>query len=80
MNVPNIFPRESIVRNEVINILNYHIVQSSQSKNYVNFVSTEKDRNLFSSKNGYRGNDNVHLNSYGLMRLAKHFKYYVHNK
>ena len=51
MNVLNILPRESIVRNEVINILNYHIVQSSQSKNYVNFVSTEKDRNLFSSKN-----------------------------
>ena len=88
VNVLNILPRESIARNEVINILNYHIVQSSQSKNYVNFVSTEKDRNLFSSQNGYRksdfysdrGTDNVHLNSYGLIRLAKHLKYYVHNK
>ena len=88
VNVLNILPRESIVRNEVINILNYHIVQSSQSKKYVNFVSTEKDRNLFSSQNGYRksdfysdwGTDNVHLNSYGLIRLAKHLKYYVHNK
>ena len=87
INVINILPRASFARNQVINILNHHYVQLSHSKNYVKFISTELDRNLFTFKNGfrksdffsYRGDDNVHLNDYGLIRLAKHLKYFAHN-
>ena len=87
INVLNIMPRASFSRNQVINSLNHHFIQLSHSKNFVKFVSTESDRNLFTFRNGFRksdffsnrGTDNVHFNSYGVVRLAKHLKYYVHN-
>ena len=87
INVVNLLPRASFTRNQVINLFNYHIVELSHSKNFVKFVSTELDRNLFTFRNGFRksdffsfrGDDNVHLNSSGLIRLAKHLKYFAHN-
>ena len=50
-------------------------------------ISTEANRNLFSSKNGHRksnyflnkGEDNVHFNKLGIVRIAKHLKYCAHN-
>ena len=50
-------------------------------------VSTELDRCLFSFKDGYRkanyfvnkGEDNVHLNGLGIVRLAKHLKFVAHH-
>ena len=54
---------------------------------YIDMISTEVDRYLFTDKYGYRkshkyfsrkGEDNVHLNFNGVTRLAKHLKYYAH--
>ena len=82
----NILPRESATRNYVINELNNHLKEQSMSKDYVKFVSTEFERNLFTFSDGHRknnlfhpwGSDNVHLNSIGIIKLAKHLKYYAH--
>ena len=53
---------------------------------YLDMASTELDRSLFSFRNGYRrvnyfhnGEDNVHLNNLGVIRLAKHLKYVAHH-
>ena len=87
INFINILPRESAVRNQIINSLNNYIKSLSNDIPFVKMVSTELNRNLFTLRNGYRknnyfsnhGEDNVHLNSYGITRLAKHLKYLVHN-
>ena len=50
VNILNVLPRASLVRNQVINILNGHIIQLSHSKNFVKFLATEIDRFLFSFK------------------------------
>ena len=50
-------------------------------------ISTEKHRNLFTFKNCFRkqvffadkGEDNVHLNNLGVVRLAKYLKYFAHH-
>ena len=88
VNFINILPRESCIRNTVINMLNCHIKHMENQKHFVRMVSTELNRNLFSFKNGYRksnyfsnnGHDNVHLNRSGVGRLARHLKYLAHNK
>ena len=82
----NVLPRQSTIRNIVINNINHHIKQLSIDKDYVEIVSTEKHRSLFSI-NGYRKNmyflnsstDNVHLNNTGLARLTKYLKYFIHH-
>ena len=87
INIVNILPRISFSRNIAINALNYYIKHLSIDIDYVSMISTESHRNLFSFGNGFRkdnffalsGNDNVHLNNSGLIRLAKYLKYYVHN-
>ena len=87
INVLNILPRVSFIRNSVINKLNYHILQLCNKYSYIKIVSTESHRSLFSFHNGLRkdnffmtkGGDNVHLNKIGLSRLAKYLKYYSHN-
>ena len=87
INIVNILPRLSLNRNIVINALNHHIKNLSMSNNHVTTISTELDRSLFSSKSEHRknqyftsnGTDNVHLNTMGLVRLARHLKYFVHN-
>ena len=51
-------------------------------------ISTEKHRDLFTFKNGIRkhyfflnkGEDNVHLNNLGIVRLAKYLKYFAHHR
>ena len=84
----NILPRESSARNQVINKLNEFIVGYVISKYvYTKQVSTEVDRYLFSDRNGFRknqyfstyGDDNVHLNKLGVVRLSKHLKYNAHH-
>ena len=86
INFINILPRVSSVRNQVINHLNNHIKHLSNICPYLSMVSTELDRNLFAFKSGFRkddffssnGLDNVHLNSQGIVRLARHLKYVAH--
>ena len=87
VNIVNILPRESISRNTVINDINLFISKLENSYSYVDMISTEMDRYLFTDKYGYRkshkyfsckGEDNVHLNYDGVTRLAKHLKYHAH--
>ncbi len=88
INVVNILPRESRVRNEVISNINQFLSKLHNKYSYVNMISTEKnpDRYLFSDRLGFRkslffsqkGEDNVHLNREGVIRLAKHLKYHAH--
>ena len=81
----NILPRVSAARNCVINRLNEFICTLCVNLG-LNFVSTEIDRYLFSTRQGYRrddlfnvvGSDNVHLNSSGIIKLGKHLKYLMH--
>ena len=82
----NILPRESAVRNLVINELNFYLKELCKSSNFLKFISTEVNRNLFTFNNGNRKNiffstwglDNVHLNEVNVIRLAKHIKYHAH--
>ena len=87
INFVNILPRESLVRNTVINSLNHHIKTLADHRPFLKMVSTELNRCLFSFKDGYRkfhyfvskGEDNVHINGLGIVRLAKHLKYEAHH-
>ena len=87
VNIVNILPRESFSRNTVINDINLFISKLDSKYSYIDMISTEVDRYLFTDKYGYRkshkyfsrkGEDNVHLNFEGVTRLAKHLKYYAH--
>ena len=87
VNLINILPRESWVRNRVINDLNDFLNTLSRKCPYINKIDTELKRSLFSTSNGYRksmyfnsnGEDNVHLNYLGIERLGKHLKFLLHN-
>ena len=87
INVVNILPRVSLVRNTVINNLNHHIMEMSNQRSYIKMVSTEHNRHLFSFRNGFRnnyyfsnkGDDNVHLNHQGIIRIARHLKHFSHH-
>ena len=86
INIINILHRERKFRNIVINELNGHISMLGKSKPHFEVLYTEKERCLFSFRNGHRkneyfntkGEDNVHLNHLGIVRLAKHLKYCAH--
>lgn len=86
INVINILPRVSASRNSVINQLNGYLQHLSDNLPYVYLVGTERHRSLFSYSNGERknqffsnqGEDNVHLNHAGVVRLAKYLKYFAH--
>ena len=83
----NILPRESLARNMVISDINRYISKLPDQHRFVKFISTAADRYLFSNREGYRkshyfsvnGDDNVHLNYQGVIRLARHIKYNAHN-
>lgn len=87
VNVLNILPRQSLIRNKVINILNYHINKLCESRSFVFLVATEIHRKLFSNIDGhrksnyfsYKGSDNIHLNHVGIVRLAKYMKFHAHH-
>ena len=87
LNFVNILPRVSSIRNHVINLLNEHINSMTASFPNLSMVSTELNRNLFVSIDGHRkdiyfsaiGEDNVHFNDDGNIRLARHLKYLPHN-
>ena len=87
INMLNILPRVSQIRNHVINELNGHISYLCQTYTNTRMIGTEYNRNLFSFTDGTRknfffsnrGSDNVHLNRIGILRIAKHLKYLAHN-
>ena len=54
INILNILPRASLARNNVINSLNHYIRQLSFKYPFIEMISTEKDRGLFTFDNGYR--------------------------
>ena len=74
------------MRNNIINIMNDFLFRISHQCKSFNYISTEFERKLF-SRGGYRkhelfssnGDDNVHLNSSGIVRLGKHLKYLAHS-
>ena len=87
VNIIGILPRVSRVRNEVINDLNCFLRELCRKCQHFNFISTELNRNLFCTNDGYRkaiyfnvnGADNIHLNPMGVTRLGKHLKFLAHN-
>ena len=82
-----VLPRESQVRNNVINKINCYTSGLVDKFERVKPCEIVKDRFLFANKYGYRksaffkndGDDNVHLNQYGTARLANHLKFTAHN-
>ena len=56
----NILPRESSIRNYVINSLNQHIKKLTCEKPFFEIVSTELHRNLFTLTDGFRKGDFFH--------------------
>ena len=87
INVINILPRFSKVRNIVINQLNEYLLELGEKNEFVNNIRFDLDRFLFSTKEGYRksehflpsGTDNVHLNDLGIVKLGAHLKFWAHN-
>ena len=88
ISIINILPRADSARNNVIYSMNITIMSICDSRDFLNFVSLETDRKLF-TKRGYRNDiyfmagshrypDNPHLNRVGIVRLAKHLKYLAH--
>ena len=85
--VLNILPRESWARNDLISDINEFISKLPEKYSFLHMISSEKDRCLFSNKQGYRkshyfsvkGNDNVHLNNRGVVRLANYLKHTIHH-
>ena len=85
LNVMNILPRASYVRNCIINDLNGFLGNLCFKQGY-KFIDTELDRYLFSNRQGYRrcdffhvsGSDNIHLNSAGVIKLGKLLKFLMH--
>ena len=86
INLINILPRASISRNSVINEINQYLVKLCYQIDNVSYINTEFKTNLFSTYDGYRknryfkniGSDNVHLNTFGIVRLGRHLKYLSH--
>ncbi len=68
INILNVLPRVSRVRNEVINEINSFSCNLANRYTFVNFISTETNRNMFCDGQGYRNNnlfnfrgrDNIH--------------------
>ena len=82
-----VLPRESRARNIVITKVNSYIHNLASRYDNLKMLDVEKDRYLFANRAGYRkseffsakGEDNVHLNRRGVVRLANHLKYMAHN-
>ena len=82
-----VLPRESKVRNNVINKINCYTSGLVDKFERVKPCEIVKDRFLFANEYGFRksdffkndGDDNVHLNKYGTARLANHLKFTAHN-
>ena len=82
-----VLPRESKVRNNVINKINCYTSGLVDKFKRVKPCEIVKDRFLFANEYGFRksyffmndGDDNVHLNKNGTARLANHLKFTAHN-
>ena len=89
INVLNILPRKMKGKCDIINIINSDIkslCNSSDRLRYIdtvdNYMFTHRDgkrREEFFNSTGRFGDDDVHLNRVGVLRLAKFLKYLVHN-
>ena len=81
-----LLPRESRARNVVITRINSYLHSLASKYDNMKLLDFEKDRYLFANNAGYRksdffsakGEDNVHLNRRGVVRLANHLKYIAH--
>ena len=86
VNLINLLPRVSSLRNLVINSLNEFLSCLCKEYDFLQMIGTEASRRLFSNNNGHRksayfssnGSDNVHLSEAGVHRLANHLKYLSH--
>ena len=86
--VINILPRDVKGRNDIINEINLRIKQLCDIDESMNFIDTETEHHLFSNivfrqkvrKTDFFnfGDDNVHLNNHGIIRLGRHLKYLAH--
>ena len=82
----NVLPRESRIRNKVIFSINKFFADLENRHVFIKRMSTEENRHLFADSFGFRkstyfstkGDDNVHLNEKGVIRLANHLKYVAH--
>ena len=78
--VINILPRESRCRNEVISDINRFIIQLKTQYSFVKFISTERDRFLFTDRFGCRRSFFFSSqNNRGLIKFANHLKYHAHH-
>lgn len=83
----NVLPRESRERNIAINLINYFISNLGNRYSNVSPIPAGKMNAMFCRGSGCRlvtlfsnkGNDNVHMNTLGLIRLAKYMKFLAHN-
>jgi len=89
INVLNILPRSTKGRNDVVAELNKVIKDMCSKDSCFNYISTH---NLFNyNRSGFRKefyfarpsakiSDNCHLNTSGVIRLAKFLKYWAHKQ
>lgn len=88
INIINILPRKSVDRCHIISHLNSNIEVFCKTQARINYIDTYSNymfsnsdgsrRNNFFMPGGYYGNDNVHLNAIGVVRLGKHLKFLAH--
>ena len=89
ISIVNILPRAVLGRNHIIIDINTHIKKLCEDQKMV-YIDTESEHGLFSTPCGARRAnlfrerregilDNVHLNRYGVVRLARHMKYIAHS-
>ena len=90
LNIMNILPRVSKVRNDVINAINEDIAVICDNNHRLTFLDTESEFCLFSDKQNQRKSsffrppraanehDDVHLNNDGVARLARYLKKIAH--
>lgn len=87
INVLNILPRERSDRIHIIDELNKHIQSVCTRSAHIKFIDTYNIK-LLTARNGRRSElfkcshqndfDNVHLNSFGVVKFGRHLKYLVH--
>ena len=89
INVVNILPRRTRGCCDVVNAINTNIELLCKRLERLHYIDTFAN-NMFSNKDGsrrneffkpgrYFGDDDVHLNSLGIVRLGKYLKFLAHN-
>lgn len=89
INVLNILPRKIKGRCDIINIINSELQSLCKTSTRLTYIDTVEN-NMFSHRDGRRreeffnpygrfGEDDVHLNPIGVVRLGRFLKYIAHN-